>query len=590
VRLAGVDIPQEILVFAGAAVGLGGTVVLVCLWRIATLLRERRAAHACVNGGDIQRYLERQTPFATCLADFVTTDPRRSQLSADTVALLAVDALEGVSHAQTDGLRYWSYTPLLAGLCGTVIGLIALLRSDPDTMQQHLGGVLFGTLTGIGASLVASSTVSWLDGAADATRRAVARLVFQRLLPTIPERKIALAVEEQLLEIIADRSKMLVDDLGRQLTPLAEALGEQAQRSADAATVAAGAFETATKAIEGAPVLADVVGQLLEAADNARLASVRLTADAERLAALHQAEDEGAAAVRTATEALNVTVERLLQSVDGIHRGVLSGEPQSLASTVRAVDTDAKALTTQVGLVAAHVSGLGQELVGLSTELKQFGANQVEALGKRLLDQTTLLVETVREQLEGTPGKTVDALRRVGATADAMALGVKAATASIEELERRSQTLVAFLNARVQTLATASPGPVGVDRDSGRTVEVDLVGPTAAGQSLMESAAALRDIVRILHGDQAVRAAAQTADEAMVRDAPAQMLGSNRQVERPGLLRRAVRRLLRTRGVTPESARTTTEIARASEPGGERRPGRLRRLWGRVRSRRLEEE
>lgn len=503
--VGGIEIPQQVVPFVAVALGLGGLVLLMAIWRAMALYAETRGVRACLDGGDVSAYLERRSAFADCLRELVGSDVAASPVSADGVALLATDALEGVAHALTDRLRYWSYTPLLAGLCGTVVGLMSLLRSDPDTMPQHLAGVLLGTLSGAGATLIAGSAVSWLDGRVLSSKRAVSTLLFRKLLPTIPARTIAIAIEESVLAIIEARSQALVADISRLLSPLAESLSLQARESTEAAANASKTLETAVRIVESAPVLAKVTAQLIKASVNTQAASERLAADAERLAALHEAETVAAKTVEGASRNLIEAVEKLSHSTEAIRVGVLGGPP-SLTAAVQSVDGEAKRLSTQVSLVATKVGDLNQELIGLSSELKGFGAGQVEALGKRLEDQARQLVAAVREQLEGSPGRTSDALQRVGTSAEALAGRIKAATTSLEELERRSEALVAFVNRRIQTVV--SPTAVTTSAmNLGPTAErgYSTTDPTSAqnAASLAESASSLREILSWIQAAEA---------------------------------------------------------------------------------------
>jgi hypothetical protein len=507
VTVAGTEIPQQVLIFVGVAVGFGAWVVLLSVWRALALYLDLRSVRACLEGLDVQSYLERRSPFADSLRELVGSDVGKSPISADGVALLATEALENAADALTDRLRYLAYTPLLAGLCGTVVGLMSLLQSDPDTMQQHLAGVLFGTLSGVGATLVASSAVSWLDGRVLVGKQAVNRLLFQKLLPAIPDKKINVAIEERLLDVIETRSKALVDDIGRLLNPLAESLGEHARQSTEAANNASRTFEIAARAVQDAPVLARMVAQLSKASANAQEASARLAADAQRLATLHESESNAAKSIETASERLVGAVEILSQSVEAV-RAVVAGEPPSLTAAVQSVDLDAKDLVQQVSVVARQVGNLNQELIGLSAELKTFGIGQVDALGKRLADQAQLLVEAVREQLEGTPGKTSDALQRVGSSAEILSGRIRGASASLDELEKRSVALVAFVNDQIQTIVSSAPEPDGnvgfadVGVRLPFTVERILTESTA---SLAESARTLNEILSLIRAEDSRR-------------------------------------------------------------------------------------
>jgi hypothetical protein len=447
--IAGFEIDRSVYPFVVAAAGLGLFVVLLALIRTVILYRDRRM---------IRRYLHSQEVviqapagiLSKCLRDILGSEPSRTTLSPDAVAILGTEALENASQALTDRLRFLSYTPLLLGLCGTVVGLMFLLRADPDAMQQHLAGVLIGTLSGVAASLVASVAVAWLEMNVLVTKRAASELLFSKLLPSLPEKKIAIAVEEHLLEIIAQRSHALVSDLSVMLTPLSKSLGDNAQRSAEASERTAKAFAVASEAAEKASVLRDVAGLLAQAASTAHLASDRLAADAKELVLLHVSETAAAEASRTASGRLATAAGTLMESVAALRDGVCDG-PESLKAAVRLIGDEANDLTTNVSQVSTQIGTLNQEVIGLSTGINQFGARPLEALGKKLEGQVGQLVEIIRQQLEGTPGKTADALRHVGTTAENLSGNIGTASRSLEEFDKRVQALVVLVNKEIQS-------------------------------------------------------------------------------------------------------------------------------------------
>jgi hypothetical protein len=339
----------------------------------------------------------------------VTQKPSESPISADALARLAPDVLDTVASAETEELRYWAYTPLLIGLCGTVVGLLSLLRSNPDDMQQHLGGVLFGTLSGVAVTLISSTMVSMVGSSAESAKRAALGFTYSCLVPAIPERKIAVSIERALLDEIEARSRAIVETFRAGLLPVATSLELSAKESGRAAELAAGAFASALDAVKRAPALLPVLTQIANASKHTEKAAVLLTENAVTLGGLIRQEEVTVNQVRDSSGTLGLASEGLIRSVKNLQEGI-SGSPSSLASSILGIAETSKELETEVGKIHSKVSDLNQELIGLGDEVSKLGNRQVTALRDDVTQQVGELVKVVSDHLEQTPGRTALAL------------------------------------------------------------------------------------------------------------------------------------------------------------------------------------
>jgi hypothetical protein len=199
------------------------------------------------------------------------------------------------------------------------------------------------------------------------------------------------------------------------------------------------------------------------------LASDRLATDAKELVLLHASETAAAEASRTASGRLATAAGTLVESVAALRDGVCDG-PESLKAAVRLIGDEANDLTTNVSQFSTQIGTLNQEVIGLSTGINQFGARPVEALGKKLEGQVGQLVEIIRQQLEGTPGKTADALRHVGTIAENLSGNIGTASKSLEEFDKRVQALVVLVNKEIQS-PTRRHGTVSDPMGSSDTVQ-----------------------------------------------------------------------------------------------------------------------
>src|ERR1035437_5879801 len=153
-------------------------------------------------------------------------------------------ALEAPRDMTQSVIRYFSYAPLLCGLMGTIFALRALLVVQGNTLQQiqpHLAGVFARTLAGILGSLLAAVGGLMLDWTSLSTVNRAQDFIHRHILPTLPERRIALRIEDAVMAVIAEKAQAVADSFSNSIQPVAtqrEEIAERCGKSAEAATKA----------------------------------------------------------------------------------------------------------------------------------------------------------------------------------------------------------------------------------------------------------------------------------------------------------------------------------------------------------------
>jgi predicted nucleic acid-binding Zn-ribbon protein len=319
-------------------------------------------------------------------------------------------------------LRYLAYVPLLLGLCGTILGLAALvprLGLDMATeAREALSGAFAGTLFGIVGSILASLGTLVFGVAFAQSSRAVEEYVHDRILPEIPERRIGVKIEEAMVAHISARAEAVAVAFEESLRPVATALEGSARSSADAAAQATEAFKQSVSVLQDAGnlrkaardigeklgAIEGAAGMLKDAADLSKQAfdSAQRTVKDLRAAAgevrgqtseLSEAVAgagtamsaqtreiaEAAASLKAAVAELGPEVHRVSDSFEGVARSVERRndiEAQKIRAEqekVSLLQGEVVALTEPVRQLATAVHRLEQELVGLRQVNEQFG-------------------------------------------------------------------------------------------------------------------------------------------------------------------------------------------------------------------------
>jgi hypothetical protein len=226
-----------------------------------------------------ERTPPRLGPLHLSLGSFLQNPAAQSALSPDAAAEFVADRLENQHQAFHSLVRFFAYAPLLFGLMGTILALRGLLVDSGKTLQEiqpELAGVFSGTLAGIVGSLVSATGGLLLNAVVRRVNNSVQDFIHLQILPEIPERRIALRIEEAVLERIGEKAQAVVGKMEQALQPLAKSLRESAEGATAAAGAATNAFGIAARAVKEA-------GDLEKATRNFKAAAHMLDSSAESL-------------------------------------------------------------------------------------------------------------------------------------------------------------------------------------------------------------------------------------------------------------------------------------------------------------------
>jgi hypothetical protein len=285
-------------------------------------------------------------------------------LSPDAASEYVTGRLDAQQDMTQAVIRYLSYAPLLLGLMGTTLALRTLLVTGGNTLQEiqpQLSGVFAGTLAGIVGSLVAAVGGLLLDRVALSTSNRAQDFIYRHILPMLPERRIAIRIEEAVLTTIAERAQAVVDGFRIALQPVAAELEDVAVRCAEAAQVATAALSEAARAVREA-------GNIEAASQNFKKGAHMIDSSAEQL-----------------SDATKQTAEIVLRA--GEVRGSLKGVLDRLEATSENLGAASKGVTDAIAAQAstAHASStaLREAVEILSAELHRRANSdsaQVEAI------------------------------------------------------------------------------------------------------------------------------------------------------------------------------------------------------------------
>jgi len=194
-------------------------------------------------------------PLDRSLGEFFADPLHCAPLSPDAASEYVTGRLDAEHELTQSAIRYFSYAPLLLGLMGTTLALRALLVTGGNTLQQIqplLSGVFAGTLGGIAGSLFAAVGGLVLDRVALSASNRAQDFIYRFILPLLPERRIALRIEETVLTVIAERAQAVAESFRSAMEPVASQMEEVAVRCGKAAEAATTAFSEAARAVREA--------------------------------------------------------------------------------------------------------------------------------------------------------------------------------------------------------------------------------------------------------------------------------------------------------------------------------------------------
>ena len=306
-------------------------------------------------------------PLHMSLGAFLASPIGRSVLSPDAAAEFVGERLDAQQEFLQSVVRFFSYTPLLCGLMGTILALRGLLVDSGRTLQEiqpDLAGVFGGTLAGIVGSLLAAVGSVVLDAVVRRVNIRAQDLINLRVLPEIPDRRISIQIEEAILERIGAKAEGVAAALKDALQPLATTLTSTAETATKAAASASDAFTTAARAVREAGDLEKVTRSFKSTAHMLDSSAASLS-DATRQTAetLLRFGDIQSSASATATGLVQSSVA--LAAATREIGGALESRTQTLAAQSAAIDTS-------IRTIAALLDGL---LGRLSVQAERDSAN-----------------------------------------------------------------------------------------------------------------------------------------------------------------------------------------------------------------------
>jgi len=298
---------------------------------------------------------------------------------------------------------------------GTAFALRALLITSGSTLQEiqpQLSGVFAGTLAGIGGSLLAAVGGLVLDRVALSTANQSQDFIHRFILPTLPERRIAVRIEDAVLNVIAERAQAVAEKFHNTLQPVATELKEIADRCGEAAEAATKAFSEAARAVRDA-------GDLGNAARNFKSGAHMLDSSAEQfLAATKQTAE-----IVLRSGDLRASLSGLLERFQGVSQNLGSASERvgsQLAGQLAELKPHGQKLDTSVSALHSAMEALSTELVrraDADSAQLETAKTFVELSGRqmgdlaRITQQTSDSVNVLRTALDTIDQKTLEAIR-----------------------------------------------------------------------------------------------------------------------------------------------------------------------------------
>jgi methyl-accepting chemotaxis protein len=357
------------------------------------------------------------------LGEFFGDPAHTAPLSPDAAAEYIIGRLEATRDMTQSAIRYFSYAPLLCGLMGTIFALRALLVVQGNTLQQiqpHLAGVFAGTLAGILGSLLAAVGGLVLDWTSLSTVNRAQDFIHRHILPTLPERRIAVRIEDAVLVLIAEKAQAVADSFRNSMQPVAtqmEDIAERCGKSAEAVREA-GDLELASRNFKsGAHMidssaeqlsdatkqtaevilrvgeirqsLTDLLGRIQETSENLSGASTRLGVElASRMMELHaQGEKLQASAVvlHPAIQSLSAELVRRA-GADSAHLELIRGH----------VETSSRTFTT----VTEILKGSSDDLKTVPTRIEAIGGSIADGMRQGVATGMNLVADNIAKRLD----------------------------------------------------------------------------------------------------------------------------------------------------------------------------------------------
>jgi hypothetical protein len=367
------------------------------------------------------------------LGEFFADPTSNAPLSPDAAAEFVVGRLDAQREATQSVIRYFSYAPLLFGLMGTILSLRALLVDSGDTLQQiqpQLAGVFAGTLAGIAGSLISAVGGLILDTVSLSSLNCAQDFAHRYILPTLPERRIALRIEDAVLAVITERTKTVADNFNSSLQPVVSHLQQVAQQSGDAAVAATNAFSQAARAVKEAGDL-ELAARSFKSGAHMIDSSAKQLSDATkqtaeiilRLAEIRCAYTGLTDCIHQSATALNLASQQMSEVVT-THISTIRSRSEDLNVTIAGFRSGVDSLTVELqkqGSVYPHVAELIRSqadatsksldnLIALSQQTNQL----LGAMPKHTELLAGAISSSVENRVESATNKIVDSIGLIG--------------------------------------------------------------------------------------------------------------------------------------------------------------------------------
>jgi hypothetical protein len=401
-------------------------------------------------------------PLDRSLGEFFGDPAHTAPLSPDAAAEYIIGRLEATRDMTQSAIRYFSYAPLLCGLMGTIFALRALLVVQGNTLQQiqpHLAGVFAGTLAGILGSLLAAVGGLVLDWTSLSTVNRVQDFIHRHILPTLPERRIAVRIEDAVLVLIAEKAQAVADSFRNSMQPVATQMEDIAERCGKSAEAAATALSEAARAVREA-------GDLELASRNFKSGAHMIDSSAEQLSDATKQTAEVILRVGEIRQSLTDLLGRIQETSEKLS-GASTRLAVELASRMMELHAQGEKLQASAGVLHPAIQSLSAELV------RRAGADSAHLeLIRGHVETSSRTFTTVTEILKGSSDDLKTVPTRIeaigGSIADGMRQGVATGMDLVKDnIAKRLDNLVAILERSIGALSKAiSETKPRVDGDS----------------------------------------------------------------------------------------------------------------------------
>lgn len=355
-------------------------------------------------------------PLSHSLGEFFADPIHNAPLSPDAAAEYIIGRLEATRDATQAAVRYFSYAPLLFGLMGTIFALRALLVIQGNTLQQiqpHLAGVFAGTLAGIIGSLLAAVGGLALDWTSLSTINRAQDFIHRYILPTLPERRIAVRIEDAVLALIAEKAQAVALSFGKSIQPVATQMEQIVERCSKAAEVASNALAEAAHAVREA-------GDLEVASRNFKSGAHMIDSSAEQLSDATKQTAEVILRVGEIRQSLSELLGSIRETAENLD-GTSTRLGNELASRLMELNKQGERLQATACILHPAIEALSTELMRrASSDSAHLDAirGHIETTSRSFATVTTILQEssnelkTVPTRIEAIGGTIADGLRQ----------------------------------------------------------------------------------------------------------------------------------------------------------------------------------